>query len=187
MNLSLVDEKICCNAVKLSFIKLFIRSEISVKSFNIKSAMKTISVIKMDDPSFARFDQNKKIHEKIMHFSRIFRPIYIFARVCGLMPFSVQRSQTQNQHFEPRVSKFDVLWFAISMCFYIAMVTNTFLGKIILPHESNDQLNAIILGNHLLRLMILIFGVFALIMDMCNRYKLINILNKFTVFDQEAN
>lgn len=150
--------------------------------------MKTISVIKMDEPSFGALNKNKEIHEEIMHFTRVFRPIYFFARFCGLMPFSIQRTiNTQNERFEPHVSKFDGLWFAISMCFYLTMVANTFFGEIILPHESNDHLNAIILGNHLLRLMILIFGGFALIMDMCNRYKLINILNKFTVFDQEAN
>lgn len=143
----------------------------------------------MDDPdtSFATFAQNKKIHEKIVHFSRIFRPIYIFARICGFMPFSIQRSDTQNERFEPRVSKWDGLWFTTSICFYSAMVANTLFGEITLPHESNGQLNAIILGNHLLRLMILIFGVFALTMDMCNRYKLVNILNNFTAFDQEAN
>lgn len=149
--------------------------------------MKTISVIKMDDPRFTLLDPNKKFHEKIVHFSRIFRPIYIFSRICGLMPFTIQRSRTHNEQYEPRVSKWDGLWFAITFCFFLAMVTNTFLGEIILPHESIHELNAIILGNHLLRLMILIFGVFALIMDMCNRYKLIEILNKFSIFDHEAN
>lgn len=149
--------------------------------------MKTISVIKLVEPSTATFNPTKETHGQIVHFTKIFRPIYFFARICGFMPFSVQRSATQNEHFVPRMRICDVLWFAICMCIYLAMIANTFVGKIFLPHESTAQLNAIVVGNHLLRLMILFFSTFALIMDVCNRYKLVNILNDFTVFDQEVS
>lgn len=142
----------------------------------------------MVEPSnIATLSPNKETHEKNVHFTRVFRPIYFFARICGFMPFSVQHSDTQSEHFVPRIGIYDFVWFAISMSFYLAMIINTFCGKIVLPHESNAQLNAIVVGNHLLRLMILLFSIFALIMDVCNRYKLVNILNDFSIFDQEVS
>lgn len=153
-----------------------------------ESTMKTVSVINMGElPSIDTLNPIEEIHEKIVHFTRVFRPIYIFAHIFGFMPFSIRHSDSQCDQFVPHVSKFDTLWLAISMCFYSAMILNTFCGKNGLRHESNAQLNAIVLGNHLLRLMILFFGIFALIMDMCNRFKLVNILNDFTAFDQEVS
>lgn len=141
----------------------------------------------MVEPSIPMLSPNKENNEKNVHFTRVFRPIYLFARICGFMPFSVQHSETECEHFVPHIGICDAVWFAISMCFYLAMIVNTFCGKIVLPHESNAQLNAIVLGNHLLRLMILLFSIFSLIMDVCNRYKLVNIFNDFSTFDQEVS
>lgn len=155
--------------------------------------IKTVSVERMIEPSVNHCNidgtmiSNNKKCATILHFVHSFRPIYYFARGCGLMPFSIVPSNAQNERCEPRITKYDCLWLAISMCFYLTMMAYTFSGKITLPHESCGQLNAIVLGNHLLRLMILIFGIFALAMNMCNRYKLVNILNKFTIFDKKVS
>lgn len=150
--------------------------------------MKTVSVIKMVEPSSIEpLNPSKDEHEKIVHFTRVFRPIYCFARICGFMPFSIRRTDSLNGHFVPRVSPCDVIWFAISMCFYLTMIVNTFWGRIFLPHEANALLSAIAVGNYLLRLLILSFSIVHLIIDVCNRYKLVNILNDFTVFDQEVS
>lgn len=142
--------------------------------------MKTVSVMDSLNP-------NKCEHGKIVHFAHVFRPIYCFARICGFMPFSIRHSNSPNEQFVPRASLCDVVWFGISMCFYLTMIVNTFCENVVLPHESNAQLNAIGLGNYLLCLMILSFSIFALIIDVCNRFKLVNILNDFTVFDQEVS
>lgn len=153
--------------------------------------MKTVSIIKIVEPSSdtniqRKLDLKNQKHVEHIHFARVFRPIHYFARAFGLMPFSIRLSDTQKEHFKPRISKFDGLWFVISVCFYATMAAHAFNGRTFLPHESSD-LNVIGLGNHLLRSMILVFGIFALFFDMHNRYKLVNILNDFTHFDQEAS
>lgn len=150
--------------------------------------MKAVSVIKIVEPT-AMEPLNLAIdeHENCVHFARVFWPIYCFARMCGFMPFSIRRAEWQNGQFLPRIRWHDVVWYVISMCFYLAMIINTFCGKIILPHEANAQLTAIGVGNHLLRLMILSFSIFVLIIDVCNRHALVSILNEFTAFDQEVS
>lgn len=151
-----------------------------------QSTIQAVSVIKMVEPPFdCNIQRKTHPNEEILNFSQVFRPIYYLARICGLMPFSIRQSALQNVYLKPRVSKMDGLWFVIFMCFYLTMVM--FYGKISLPHQSTGQLNAIALGNHFLRLLIVIFGIFALTMDMLNRYKLVNILNSFTIFDRQAS
>lgn len=172
---SLVHKKVCWSLVSLN------------SSFS-KNTMKSVSVIEMVEPSSVEpLNPNEDEQEKIVHFTRVFRPIYCFARICGFMPFSIRRTDSLNGQFVARVSPCDALWFAISMCFYLTMIVNIFCGKILLLHEINTQLSAIALGNYLLRLMILSYSIFALIIDVFNRYKLVSILNDFTVFDQEVS
>lgn len=159
----------------------------SAKRFRSKRLYKIkIQWWKMAEPSAKSLVPNKGHHEQMIHFLHVFRPIYYCARICGLMSFSIVPANVQRELCEPRVSKCDCLWFAISTCFYLAMVSQVFCVKSSL-YVLDVRSNAIVLGNLLLRIMILIFGIFVLTMNMYNRYELVNILNRFTIFDHEVN
>ena len=127
---------------------------------------------------------NEKIQIKVPHFADTFRPMYYFSRFCGQLPFSIVQSE-HNENVKPRVSKFDVLWFAISLCLY-GVVTWRTCNTPIDAFNTNKTEYVLIIGNSLLHIVTMMFGIVKLMMDMYNRYKLVNVLNKFTQFDQEV-
>lgn len=134
----------------------------------------------------AEFDGNEKIHFKIINFIDIFRPVYYFLRFCGQMPFSIVQSSNSEIFLQPRVNKRDALWFLISMCLYTIATWRTF-GKLTAKLYENEIVCVLFTGNSLLHVVTMMFGIVKLFMDMYNRRKLVNILNKFTQFDQEVS
>lgn len=131
------------------------------------------------------FDVNGKNHSRVINFVDIFRPVYYFLRFCGQMPFSIVPSLHSGALLQPRVNKRDAIWFFISMCLYTAMAWRTFY-KLTAKLDENKIVCVLFTGNSLLHVMTMVFGVVKLVMDMCNRYKLVRILNKFSQFDQEV-
>lgn len=132
------------------------------------------------------FDVNGKIDSKATKFVDIFRPVYYFLRFCGQMPFSIVSNLNSENLVQPRVNKRDALWFFIAMCLYTAIAWRTF-GKLTAKLDESKIVCVLFTGNSLLHVTTMMFGIVKLIMDMCNREKLVNILNKFTQFDREAS
>lgn len=133
----------------------------------------------------SEFDVNAKIHSKALKFVDIFRPVYYFLRFCGQMPFSIVPSLNSKSLLQPRVNKRDALWFFISMCLYSVIAWRT-IGKLTAKLDENKIVCVLFTGNSLLHVITMMFGIVKLIMDMYNRHKLVNILNKFTQFDREV-
>lgn len=126
---------------------------------------------------------NQENRSKNLNFADSFRPIYYFSRVFGLMPYSIIYDSNGDVQ-EPKVRTLDVLWFVISMCIYILMA-------VILYQEMNiSNLNTsvyiLLLGEFVLLMLTLIFGAQVIGMDMCNRFRIIDILKKINTFDKEA-
>lgn len=129
------------------------------------------------------FKQNEKEHAiEITNFTDVFRPIYYFARLCGQMPFSIGAHGS-------RVSKIDALWFFISICIYstLAFSVCVYLVRAFSHYGINPTLYVLASGVSLIRLINFICGILILIMDMCNRRRIVNILKKITIFDREAS
>lgn len=112
-------------------------------------------------------------------FAYSFRPIYYFTRIFGLMPFSLVRDKNTKAQ-RPRVSILDGFWFIISICIYLwgAYVSTVHIM----------QFGAIIVSkaNFVVRIFGLIFGAFLIVVNMLNRFKLVNIFNDFAIFDKEV-
>lgn len=123
-----------------------------------------------------------------VHRSRTFdfvysiRPIYYFSRIFGYLPFKIVcDSNSIIRSIKVRV--FDLLWFILSIFAQILSLTfyirvSTILNE---PHTG-----LAILIETIAMAMRTVFNILAIIMDMCHRYKLLEILKKINNFDTEV-
>lgn len=143
---------------------------------------------KMVQPSSTNKTQLKfdfeNVHTKIINFTDIFRPIYYFARFCGQLPFTIVRNSTDEFH-QSRVTKCDALWFIFSISLYLAVSFRT-AQILTFQINANETEHVLFVGNAALHIMTMSFGILKITMDMYNRHKLVDILNKFTKFDHEV-
>lgn len=153
--------------------------------FNQKSVISTpiIKMVQCSDNDELKLGE-KTTNSKNSNFVFSIRPIHYISRVCGLMPFSIiQNSNGEVQ--EPRISTFDGLWFSISICIYLAM-TYIFYQHARISTDPNTKSYFLVLGDYMLYIAVMIYGILVRGMDMFNRFKLVDILRKFTEFDKEV-
>lgn len=128
-------------------------------------------------------DVEKDVHLKNITFEYSMWPVYIFSRVFGLMPFSVARDSDGSIQ-KPRVKIIDLVWFLISICSCLTLAFYE-LQIVKLPQDPhNSQL--LILGDNVIIVLGLAFNALVIVMNMLNRKRLVEILRKFTIFDQRV-
>lgn len=117
------------------------------------------------------------------NFPYCFRPIYYFARVGGQMPFTITYP-IYGGIVRAKFCKRDFIWFTISLgihIYYIFMAIEMF--------KSYQNLNTILVdyGQLIIWFLSLLIGICTMILDACNRFKIVKIFNKFTIFDKEVD
>lgn len=110
-----------------------------------------------------------------------YQPIYYFSRIFGLLPFSLAYDAS-GEIVAPKISKFDAVWFVVSIAIYLAFAT-----VIPLDIPKGPPAPILILGNELLLMSGLIYGAIMIVENMCNRFKFIRIMKTFCAFDREAS
>lgn len=116
------------------------------------------------------------------NFALSFRPIYYCSRVFGLMPFTIIYDSNDNVQ-KPKVGLLDSLWFLISICSYLIMAYISCQRSAIyqnIPYVFSFGVFMIFLSSQ-------IFGALIIVMDMCNRFRLVDILKKIVIFDKEVS
>lgn len=125
---------------------------------------------------------SKNMKSEKVDFAYCFRPIYYFTRVWGMMPFSFTRD-SNGELRGSKITKRDMLWLIVSIPVYLSVgLLNNFNLKIL-----EDVKATMILGDHIVLVVNLLFGIFMIIMDLWNRYKIVNILIMFIIFDKEVS
>lgn len=149
--------------------------------------LKPINVIEIEMINTSNHCQNgiNEIDEspKLLNFAYSFRPVYYLSRVFGLMPFSIEYDLI-GQPQVPRVNRIDAMWFVIVICLYLSMAYISY-EKMNFPQDSSIPY-ILFLGEYLFQILDLVYGALIIGLDMCNRYKLVNILKKLTLFDEEV-
>lgn len=123
-----------------------------------------------------------EIPVKRINFLYIFRPIYYFSRISGLMPFSITYG-ANGEVQRPKITILDGIWFVISIFVNSLQV---YLTLRVMFVKQTSPTFVMILGNTFL-LMTTIYGVGAVAMDMCNRFKFIEILKSLAIFDNQVS
>lgn len=117
-----------------------------------------------------------RIHVEKLNFAYSFRPVYYFLQLFGLWSFSII-SDSNGEIKMCKVTKFDGLWFIISLC------TSMFMAFLVKNYAIATPMYVfgIIFG-----MLCCIYSSTEIIVNMWNRYKLITILKKLTIFDKEV-
>lgn len=128
-------------------------------------------------------DENNREASEKQNFSHCFRPIYYFARVAGQMPFTI----TSCRNGATVAAKFnicDFIWLAISLGIHIYFIHWTFKEFESYKILSADDVLAIF--NLTMWIANFFLGIFFMVLDAYNRLKIVEMLNKITMFDQEV-
>lgn len=114
-----------------------------------------------------------------------YRPIYIVLRIFGLMPFSIVFDSNGDIH-RPVVRKLDALWFLISMVAFNCFMYFSF--KYFNSEENIKPLSTTsFVGNACVYGISSTICLLSLVLDMCFRFKFVNIFKKITIFDKQVN
>lgn len=133
-------------------------------------------------------EKNKKFHANIvdskkLSFAHSFKPIYCFSRIFGFMPFSIVHDRNGKIQ-TARVTVLDFLWFLISNGIYLMSAFH----HVIFNQQSPIVDTSIVLVNctRSLTLIRKLFDCLCIAMDMCNRFKIVEILKKINTFDDKV-
>lgn len=118
-----------------------------------------------------------------LNFEYCLRPIYFISRASGLLPFSIARD-SNGTICAPRINTFDFLFFIVSISWYLFLTFASFRDIQFWP--SLNKSHVLTVSNYSLLIMGLIFGALTITMDISNRTRLVDILKKFIIFDQNV-
>lgn len=108
-----------------------------------------------------------------------FQPVYYFSRFIGLWPFTIAHNSNGSKK-EARVHLIDGFWFLISICLYLTAIF--YIYKRIMDLRTSDD-NPYVLVNSITNTVLLLFRAVSIVLDLFNRNSLVNILDKFIIFD----
>lgn len=112
-----------------------------------------------------------------------FRSVYYFSRIFGLWPFSIARNSNGSIR-RARVRPADALWFLISFCLYSVAIYYTYMDITTTRLENRKSFVFLLLNVY--QIVYLFFGSCVIVLDLLHRNKLIEILKKFDIFDNEV-
>lgn len=113
-----------------------------------------------------------------------FQPVYYFSRCVGLWPFSITY-HSNGSIKAARVRLFDVLWFFISICVYLATLSYYFERMKAQERAQKHYLSDLIYYTS--QITFLSFTAVGIVLDMFNRKRLVDILDKFANFDSSVS
>lgn len=117
---------------------------------------------------------------KIMNFGSVFHPLYYLSRIWGLVPFSIV-TKSNGDVQNPKIHLRDVLFFAIS--FKIRLLFSFISHK---RYMELGKANTLDLCVYLFEEFSFLYGILIAIMNVCNRFKLMDMLKMYNHFDKEV-
>lgn len=122
---------------------------------------------------------------KLMSFGSVFRPLHCLARSWGLAPFSIA-IDSNGELQRPKIHLCDGLWaFAITLLY--ASFVNYSVEAFNFARTCLDKETWIlILCARILTIFAFVYGILTIIINLCNRFKLINMIKMFVRFDEEV-
>lgn len=121
---------------------------------------------------------------KDINFAYNIKPVHFFSRLFGLMPFGMVQ-KLNSDVFEPQVNIFEIIRFIFAIFVYLFLAFFYF-RMMKLPSDGNES-NVLMLGDKLLISSGLIIAAIMVIKNMIDRFKLIDISNKFISFDKKVS
>lgn len=155
--------------------------EFNSKNISIKPA------IEMSENPFTPdllFVVKKKVRASKIDFAHSISPLYYFSRAIGFLPYSIVFN-SNNEIIKCRVSVLDLLWFVISIVFYLCFAIFYYAASEYL--KIGREVSILYVGDTILIVFGLIYGAIVIIIDMINRNRIVDILKRIYIFDKEVN
>lgn len=111
-----------------------------------------------------------------------FRPVYYFSRIFGFLSFSIAYNSDGSIQ-GPKVRAFDITWFILAISLYVLSAFMHFRSIDYLKNQSFIMID----GDFLLLKLSLVSCILVIVMDMCNRVKLVDIVKNFNSFDEKVS
>lgn len=133
-------------------------------------------------------DTRSEATSKKLNFAHSFQPIYILSRIFGLMPFTIV-FDSNDKIQTARVKVIDLIWFTIAIGIYLCSITHFPLAgqHIFLYILVPDSTLTLAFGTKSIVIFRRLFNCLSIGMEMCNRFKLIEILKNINTFDEKVS
>lgn len=116
------------------------------------------------------------------NFAYCFRPFYYVSRIFGYMPYSII-FDSNDAIYRPAIRVFDILWFIIAIFVYSSMIIINYVQTSNISFTSSKVL---ICSSQLILFLSIVFGLLVILIDILNRFKFVDILNKFIRIDEKV-
>lgn len=146
-----------------------------------KNQHDTVDIHKMNNQH--QMAVKRDYSEKLRNIVYSYQPIYYVSRIFGLLPFSLTY-ESSGEIKMPKITKFDGIWFVISIAIYLVFPKVILLS---IDIQTSPSVPILILGHKLLLIVGLIYAAIIICENMCSRFKFVKILKIFTAFDNEAS
>lgn len=126
----------------------------------------------------------KNIDSKRLTFAHSFKPIYIFSRIFGFMPFTIVLDSSGAIQ-TARVSVFDSMWFIIFIGTYL--FSTLYFVTYVRGKQVASTFATLAYATRTIVVFRKLFNCMCITTDMCNRFKLVEILKKIGTFDEKVS
>lgn len=136
--------------------------------------------------SHPNFNSKTKMvqNSKKLTFVHSFKPVYILCRIFGFMPFTIAYD-ANGAIRTARIGVIDFIWFIISIGMYLssALYFVIYVRRLPIPNKRAT----LVYGTRFIVLFRKLFNCLCIVIDMCNRFKLVKILKNINIFDDKVS
>lgn len=125
-----------------------------------------------------------QFQSKTVYYS--FRPLFIYSRCFGMMPFSIQ-TNLFGEVQRVKVTLFDVAWLCMSIAMYLGLIAFVAFGSDADSVSDSRNSHILVLGDRLLFVYGILMCIVSCIMDLINRNRILWNIQRFEAFDKEVN
>lgn len=122
-------------------------------------------------------NQTKTVPSSKINFIESFRPMYVFSRFFGMLPFTIE-CDTNGDIQKARVKTWDFIWFGIKIAMHL------FAEWMYLTLLFSNSENVLVSINSLIEIVQITSLPLMVVMDMYNRSKFVDILKRLSRFDK---
>lgn len=122
---------------------------------------------------------------KTLNFGSVFCPLYCLSRIWGLAPFTIVKS-SNGEVQNPKLRLRDVLWFLVMVCGQLYFMQKSWANFNTSSIKIKKETWILIISARGMEIFAFAYGIATIFMNICNRFKVINIIKMFIHFDREV-
>ena len=126
----------------------------------------------------------RQSYSKKLTFAYSFKPIYIFSRIFGFMPFTIT-FDSNGAIQTARIRMIDFIWFIISIG--IHLISSIHFIMLYCHQPIPETSTTLAYGTQSIVVFRKLFNCLCIGIDMYNRHKLVEILRKINIFDENVS